>query len=438
MAKNQNSNKTTLFDMLDIGLREKLFQKSGDNAAGMVDGFHVFLLATELDLAKFCDVWANVAEIAVDFEFDDNKNRYGRTLSVVQIFDGHSIALVDVLTIKKIDRLLQIFQNEQIKKIFHSCTSDLLILDELYHCKVKNIEDTSVIYKIQQKNSQDTSLKNLLSSILAISIEKSEQTSNWLERPLRGAQLTYAAKDVCYLINLRNLLYESLDLQDKNWYEDERKFLEKVKFKRNLTPYSNFLKRNNFSRKETFLALKFWFFRDQIARKADKPCFMIFADSVLADLVKFPPPTLLAWKSLTKCHHLATSPQFSKLFFEASQQVAATDEENLGLLPDEVHLLLQETQQEHRSFLLYEREEAFEKIREISVNFKGKNLKKILLSARKKKEFTLLGAHKMLKPWQVEIIEEICIENDIDPMLVMFSIFDSLGDFFEDDGSFED
>jgi len=53
------------------------------------------------------------------------------------------------------------------------------------------------------------SLKSAL-SLLHIDVSKAEQTSNWARRPLRPAQLEYAAHDVVWLARLREYLSRQL------------------------------------------------------------------------------------------------------------------------------------------------------------------------------------------------------------------------------------
>ena len=55
------------------------------------------------------------------------------------------------------------------------------------------------------------SYQNALKQMLDVDIDKGETRSNWLARPLSPAQLSYAANDVLYLMNLSEKVKQELD-----------------------------------------------------------------------------------------------------------------------------------------------------------------------------------------------------------------------------------
>lgn len=182
-------------------------------------------------------------ELGVDIEFDDFNKEIGKKMSVIQIYDGTNSYVIDVITILKnknsINILSKIFNNNDIVKIFHSCESDLSFLSK-YNLKIQNILDTNILNKRLLDTSSDISLKNLIKRELDIDLDKTEQKSNWLIRPLTYSQITYAANDVKHLIELKNSLIKKLNETNKETvtqikiskedykYDKLEKFLEKL------------------------------------------------------------------------------------------------------------------------------------------------------------------------------------------------------------------
>ncbi|MEJ7659213.1 MAG: hypothetical protein WKG07_06090 [Hymenobacter sp.] len=66
--------------------------------------------------------------------------------------------------------------------------------------------DTSVEFTLLALEDNNISLGRLIQSELGLEVDKGEQKSNWLKRPLTEAQKEYAANDVLYLFELTDRL----------------------------------------------------------------------------------------------------------------------------------------------------------------------------------------------------------------------------------------
>ena len=166
------------------------------------------LITKPHELLKAVDNLQSCNEIAVDLEFDRNSYSYGFTLCLVQIYDGRNkVYLVDPLT-SKLDLsplYRQVFENKKVLKILHSPSEDLRLLQS-QNCRMVNLFDTERCAKLL--NYQYTSLLYLLNNTLDIELNKAEQRSNWIKRPLSLSQLEYAKEDVLHLIRLKNKFIE--------------------------------------------------------------------------------------------------------------------------------------------------------------------------------------------------------------------------------------
>jgi ribonuclease D len=103
--------------------------------------------------------------------------------------------------------LSKVLADGAIKKVFHHAMFDLRFIAWKWGIIPKNIRCTKVASKLldpQMMNQHN--LKTLLDRYLNVSLDKSQQKSNWISTELTREQITYAASDVAYLVPLLNKL----------------------------------------------------------------------------------------------------------------------------------------------------------------------------------------------------------------------------------------
>lgn len=221
--------------------------------------------------------------IAFDLEFDAHRHSYGVTLCVVQIATPAASYVIDALAGLDHAGMFALFADAGIEKIVHSPGEDLRLLHSL-GCIPQHLFDTEVAAKLL--NYEQTSLSAMLQSRLGITLNKGQQRSNWLRRPLTQAQLEYAAADVSALHGLKAVLLEEAeakglmpfvqeeqDALSTTIYTPERKesFL-KAGDLRYLSPYDQHVLNGLF------------LFRDELARKLNRPAFQVMDESLLREV----------------------------------------------------------------------------------------------------------------------------------------------------------
>ena len=102
--------------------------------------------------------------------------------------------------------ITEILCNKNILKIFHFARFDLAVLIKKLNCSISNVYCTKVASKLARTSSDSHSLKTLVLNYLSVEIPKFEQTSDWGAENLSSSQLEYAASDVLYLHQLKNIL----------------------------------------------------------------------------------------------------------------------------------------------------------------------------------------------------------------------------------------
>lgn len=155
--------------------------------------------------------------IACDTEFE-RYTTYFPVPSLLQIATSDQAYIIDLTTITDHKPLKEIFSNNKLLKILHSGRQDFEILLRL-GINPKNLFDSQIAMSfigLHEKQSFEILIKELLKE----EIDKSQQNSNWMKRPLSKKQLEYAAKDVILLRKCYPKLKEALDTRYKDCMED--------------------------------------------------------------------------------------------------------------------------------------------------------------------------------------------------------------------------
>ena len=154
--------------------------------------------------------------IAIDCEtmgLNPNRDR----LCVVQLSAGDGDAhLVQISQGQdRAPNLCKILENQKILKIFHFGRFDIAAMYKTFGVLTKNVYCTKIASRLIRTYTDRHGLKNLLQEILAIDISKQQQSSDWGSETLSKAQIEYAASDVLYLHQLRDILTQKLTRENR-------------------------------------------------------------------------------------------------------------------------------------------------------------------------------------------------------------------------------
>lgn len=253
--------------------------------------------------------------IALDLEFDRDRYAYGFTLCLIQIGALGKIWLIDPMQVKDLEGLYRLLEQPEKVKVMHAPGEDLSLLHQK-GCFPTTIFDTERAARIL--NTEAFSLGNVLQQYMGIELDKSQQRTDWTRRPLKDAQLVYAAQDVAYMEALRDTLLnrakeselrEMIEAENKAWDEyrvEERRpgwFANKDDEKK-LPPF--YLHVYN-----ALLGV-----RDRYARQANKPGYMMMSREVAMDLV-FDESKFQQWNQLHGLHPSMKKPEAARAFHEA-------------------------------------------------------------------------------------------------------------------------
>ena len=159
-------------------------------------------------------------QLFIDTEFI-RQTSYFPKLALIQITDGHQLAIIDPLVIDDLDPFYQLCMASDIIKVFHSGSQDLEIFYYLWNELPTPIFDTQIAAALLGYGQQ-IGYANLVKELLDIDLDKSQTRTNWLNRPLSSAQISYAANDVIYLEKIYHRLYQQLiELDRLHWLDED-------------------------------------------------------------------------------------------------------------------------------------------------------------------------------------------------------------------------
>lgn len=106
--------------------------------------------------------------------------------------------------------LVHLLCDETYVKVLHSARQDYEIFYKNYSCIPKPLFDTQIAASLVGFRQQ-IGLAELVEALLGQTINKHQQHTNWLKRPLTPAQLSYAQLDVLLGIQIYPLLHRYLE-----------------------------------------------------------------------------------------------------------------------------------------------------------------------------------------------------------------------------------
>jgi ribonuclease D len=186
------------------------------------------MVETAPQLQQAVKDWLECEVIGIDTEFVRERT-WRANLGLVQLSDGKRVWLVDPLTTGPLHALSDLFENPDIVKILHAPSEDLDVLLYTAAAVPDPLFDTQTACAMLGQSLQ-MGYHKTVEWLLGIEVDKGETRSNWCKRPLRPAQLHYAALDVCLLPMMhRQLLSRLQDLGRGSWLtEDCARLLHKA------------------------------------------------------------------------------------------------------------------------------------------------------------------------------------------------------------------
>ena len=182
-------------------------------------------------------------------------------------------------------------------KILHDAPQDLTILRRATGAFPCSVFDTRCAAGLACLSST-LSLSDLVADVLGVQLGKTESRTDWLQRPLTPEQILYAAEDVTCLHALRQeLLRRAADLGRDKWLKEELAVLDDPGLYGERDPreqYRHVKGSGRASRRELAILRELAAWREEEARRSDRPRGRVVQDATLMQLARTRPGTRAA------------------------------------------------------------------------------------------------------------------------------------------------
>lgn len=229
--------------------------------------------------------------IAVDMEAD-SLHSYREKVCLLQFSTPDRTVLVDPLAGADLAPLGPVMADGSIRKIFHAADYDIRCIHRDFSWEVQGLFDTMIA--CQFLGEEKVGLADALKKYVGAELDKQHQRADWSIRPLPEPMIRYAAEDTRHLHRLSGLLEQRLREKDRLfWVAEEFGLLEKVRHSEGQGPLflrakgAGTLDRRQLASLEALLQ---W--REEEARRRDRPPFKVVGNQTLLELARSAPRTL--------------------------------------------------------------------------------------------------------------------------------------------------
>jgi ribonuclease D len=168
-------------------------------------------------IEELCTAMAGEEYYGFDTEFHTERTYYPQ-LALIQLAWRDQVALVDPLAVDPAP-LARLFSGPGVT-IAHAAEQDMQVVMTACGAAPAAVFDTQIVAGFLGLSTP--SLARLVDQILGVSLPKADRLSDWIHRPIPGRQVTYAANDVAYLLDLHAALVTQLTAAGRlEWALDE-------------------------------------------------------------------------------------------------------------------------------------------------------------------------------------------------------------------------
>jgi ribonuclease D len=254
------------------------------------------LIETHEDLDALVQDLLGEKVLAFDTEADSFYHYFDKTC-LVQVATRKQIYLIDPLALggpAELAALAPIFASPGIRKIFHAAEYDLFVLKRDCSFQFANLFDTMI--SAQLLGYPSVGLASLAERHFDVRLPKDEQRSDWSKRPLSQRQLSYAAADVLYLIELTEQLTRELrEAKRMRWAQEEFEALTQRQWPDREFDQLGYLRIKGARKLDpTGLSIlrELYLLRDARAREMDRPPFKVLGNRTLLEIAERRPTKL--------------------------------------------------------------------------------------------------------------------------------------------------
>ena len=248
------------------------------------------------ELQLLCQKMKQESWLAIDTEFLREKTYYPK-FCLLQIATLEWVACIDPIALEgEMDELFAVINDPSIIKVLHSCRQDVEIFYHLTGELPAPVYDTQLVAPLLGFQ-ENPGYAMLVSGFLNINLSKTHTRTDWSQRPLSAEQIQYAADDVIYLAQIYQMILQKLqDLGREDWLKEDFEQLMNPELY-DIPPENAWLKirgKNKLTGKQLAIVQALAEWREQVAKKDDRPKNWILRDELILDMAKLQPTNMQA------------------------------------------------------------------------------------------------------------------------------------------------
>lgn len=255
-------------------------------------------------LAQLIEVLATTSRVSLDTEAD-SLHHYFEKVCLIQLSFSGSNYVVDPLAGFSITEFLDVLSRKEL--ILQGADYDLRMLKKSFNFRPKApVFDTMLAAQVL--GYEKIGLAALAERFCGVVLSKAGQKSDWARRPLSAKQLDYASDDTKYLEAIAEALIRNLqELGRIDWH---RECCERVVESSGLDTKNDAKEAwrikgsSGLAPRELAFVREIWKWRDEEARRRDRPSFMILLNEDLIELAR--------WRAKSSDDPLQPGPKFMK------------------------------------------------------------------------------------------------------------------------------
>jgi ribonuclease D len=245
------------------------------------------------DLDNLIEHLRSAGRFAYDSEFIGELT-YIPKLCLIQVASTQRIGLIDPLANLNLTPFWELLCDPSVEKIVHAGQQDVEPIHRNIGKIAANLFDTQICAGLVGL-AYPTALSKLVLELVGAKLGKGLTFTHWDQRPLSPMQLRYAADDVRYLLAVREILGQRLDvLGHADWAKLECQSLcDPTQY--GFNPKTHYLKirgANALPARQQAVLQLLTIWRDGCARSHNVPARTFLKDEVLLDLARSPVKTL--------------------------------------------------------------------------------------------------------------------------------------------------
>lgn len=277
-------------------------------------------------LSERLERWSGQPLVALDTEFIRERTYYPQ-LALVQLAIPGDILLVDPLVPGMDAALRPLLVDPAVTKLMHSASEDLQALQRGCAALPAPLFDTQVAAALVGLGA-GLGYQKLVEQVTGITLAKGETRSDWLRRPLSDSQCEYAADDVRHLHAVHALLDGKLhELGRHDWlYADAGRALANAADESDEPwPHLSLRSAQGLDVEGQARLCRILRWRDQEARRSDKPKSWIIDNELAVLLARRPPIDQGDFNAVLDRHPKAPRKSRGALFDALNAPLSAED-----------------------------------------------------------------------------------------------------------------